>query len=217
MYRNEPLGPSQDGLSRRDCVHPQKGDVSGGWHGQAAACLWRFLKYGQIRRRRTPRMGRTRFDSCPPGRSVVPAQLTQTLNSLTKAPVAPPLQPPRDHVAYVGYDLSGVGVGRALPAPGLWPFCVGSSHRLWVAAAVYFQPARAKMATDSSVILDSWDFVFVAESITKSPESPSSRSMAYAHISLLSFCGSFCVETRPGVPSFCHFGTGITGPRSLIP
>ncbi len=65
------------------------------------------------------------------------------------------------------------------------------------------------MAANSSGNSDSWDFVFLAESITKSSESPSSRSTAYAHISLLSFSGSFCVETRPNVLSFCHFGMGL--------
>ena len=35
--------------------------------------------------------------------------------------------------------------------------------------------------------------------------------MAYAPISLLSFCSSFRVETRPNVFSCCHLGMGIVG------
>lgn len=90
------------------------------------------------------------------------------------------------------------------------------SHR------VCFQPVRARMTAASSGNSGFWDFVSASGAVTKSAEfdssrSISSRSIAWAQISLRNFCSNFGVETRGSFIFLCHFGTATDGLRSLTP
>ncbi len=53
----------QDPRGQVNGVHPRKGGVRRGWHGQAAACPWCFLEHGQTSLPMPPKLGRMQVNT----------------------------------------------------------------------------------------------------------------------------------------------------------